>query len=125
MVTQLFDEKLKPSGLLTTQFTVLAVIAYIGSAPINDLAKELVMDRTTLTRNLKPLERQELISIQPGDDQRVRVVSLTSKGQTALQQAIPLWQDAQAFVVQKLGQTQWEILLLGLLDVVSSLIDPV
>ncbi len=117
-VTQLYDEILQPSGLLATQFTLLVAISIAGSATITRLAQELVMDRTTLTRNLKPLGRQGLIKIKPGQDQRTRVVALTDEGREALAKAIPLWEQAQAHVVQGLGQNRWSTLLADLSDTV-------
>lgn len=117
-VTQLYDEILQPSGLLATQFTLLVAIAISCSATITRLSEELVMDRTTLTRNLKPLERQELIEIAPGQDQRTRVVTLTARGREALAKAIPLWEQAQASVVEGLGQNRWNTLLSNLSDTV-------
>ena len=117
-VTQLYDEILQPSGLLATQFTLLVAIALAGSVTITHLAEELVMDRTTLTRNLKPLERQGLIEIAPGQDQRTRVVTLTASGREALVKAIPLWEQAQASVVEGLGQNRWSTLLSNLSDTV-------
>ena len=62
------------------------------------------MDRTTLTRNLKPLERRGLLSITPGSDQRTREVALTNRGHSLLAQAIPLWEDAQSRVLENLGE---------------------
>lgn len=117
-VTQLYDEILQPSGLLATQFTLLVAIAIAGSVTITRLAEKLVMDRTTLTRNLKPLERQGLIEIAPGQDQRTRVVTLTASGREALAKAIPLWEQAQASVVEGLGQNRWSTLLSNLADTV-------
>lgn len=117
-VTQLYDEILQPSGLLATQFTLLVAIALAGSVTITRLAEELVMDRTTLTRNLKPLERQGLLEIAPGQDQRTRVVTLTASGHEALALAIPLWEQAQASVVEGLGQKRWSTLLSNLSDTV-------
>lgn len=117
-VTQLYEEILQPSGLLGTQFTLLVAISLAGSVTITRLAQELVMDRTTLTRNLKPLKRQGLIEIEPGQDQRTRVVMLTDKGRKALAKAIPLWEQAQAHVVQGLGQNRWSTLLSDLSDTV-------
>ncbi len=70
-VTQLYDEVLQPSGLRATQFNLLVAIALAGEAPVTRLADALVMDRTTLTRNLKPLESQGLITIEAGTDRRV------------------------------------------------------
>lgn len=117
-VTQLYDEILQPSGLLATQFTLLVAIAIAGSATITRLATELVMDRTTLTRNLKPLERQGLIEISPGQDLRTRVVKLTASGSEALFKALPLWEQAQTRVVEGLGQKRWNTLLSDLSDTV-------
>ena len=119
VLTQIFDEQLKPSGLLITQFTILVAIAQVGSGTINDLADRLVMDRTTLTRNLKPLEREGLITIQPGEDRRLRIISLTLKGRNALAAALPLWEQAQASVIDGLGEQQWSLLLKALSDTVS------
>lgn len=119
VLTQVFDEQMKPSGLLITQFTILVAIARVGSGTINDLADRLVMDRTTLTRNLKPLEREGLITIQPGEDRRLRIISLTLKGHNALATALPLWEQAQASVIDGLGEQQWSLLLKALSDTVS------
>ncbi|MEH2198616.1 MarR family winged helix-turn-helix transcriptional regulator [Nostoc sp.] len=118
-VTQLFDEKLEPSGLLVTQLTILVAISILGSVAIGDLAEGLVMDRTTLTRNLKPPEREGLIQINPGEDRRVRVVTLTDKGRSVLAQALPLWQQAQADIVESLGQERFNLLLSSLTTTVS------
>lgn len=118
-ITQLYDEVLQPSGLLVNQFTLLVAIALAGSATITRLAQALVMDRTTLTRNLKPLVRQGLIEIEPGQDQRVRIIKLTDEGRTALIKALPLWEQAQSRVVKGLGQERWHTLLNNLSDTTS------
>jgi len=117
-VTQLYDKILLPSGLFATQFTLLVAIAIASSATITRLSQELVMDRTTLTRNLKPLEKQGLIGIEPGQDQRTRIITLTAKGREALVKALPLWEQAQAQVIAGLGQNRWSTLLLDLSDTV-------
>jgi DNA-binding MarR family transcriptional regulator len=111
VVTQHFDEILKPSGLLITQFTILVAVAMVGAVTINQLAELLVMDRTTLTRNLKPLEREEWLKSEPGQDQRTRVISLTPNGEVALAKALPLWKLAQERVVEVLGTQRWSVLL--------------
>ena len=111
VVTQYFDEALKPSGLLITQFTLLAAVATANTGTINELAEVMVMDRTTLTRNLKPLAREGWITIDPGQDQRTRVVSLTATGKAVLAAAQPLWQQAQQHIVAALGQESWGTLL--------------
>jgi DNA-binding MarR family transcriptional regulator len=111
VVTQHFDKMLKPSGLLITQFTILVAISMAKSGTINELAERLVMDRTTLTRNLKPMEREGWLKSEPGQDQRTRVVILTLNGETALAQALPLWKQAQNDVEEALGQQRWSVLL--------------
>ncbi|NJL37207.1 MAG: winged helix-turn-helix transcriptional regulator [Leptolyngbyaceae cyanobacterium RM1_406_9] len=119
VITQFFDERLQSSGLLVNQFTLLAALSQAGSPTMKALAQILVMDRTTLTRNLKPLQRQGLIAIEPGQDQRERIVTLTAAGQSALVQAFPLWKAAQQQVVERLGTEQWQMLLFGLANTVS------
>lgn len=118
-VTQIFDEILHPSGLRTTQFNLLVSISMVNSANITDLAQGLVMDRTTLTRNLKPLEKQGLIEIFSGQDHRMRFVTLTASGYEALAKALPLWEQAQARIVKELGRHQWSKLLIVLSETTS------
>ncbi|MEB3216054.1 MAG: MarR family winged helix-turn-helix transcriptional regulator [Nostocales cyanobacterium 94392] len=116
VITQHFDEVLKPSGLLVTQFTILAAVTIAKSATINELAQKLVMDRTTLTRNLKPLERKGWIKSEPGRDQRTRMITLTTNGETVLAKALPLWKQAQSTVEETLGQQRWSLLLTYLVE---------
>lgn len=119
VITHHFDDILKPSGLLITQFTILVAVAMAKSGTINELAEILVMDRTTLTRNLKPLERELWLKIEPGQDQRTRLVSLTSKGESALAKALPLWEKAQENVAEVLGQKRLNNLLSHLAEATS------
>ena len=102
-VTQEYDAALQPSGLKATQFSLLAMAERLGPGPMARLAEELVMDRTTLTRNLRPLEKQGLIRIQPGEDRRARLVEVTPAGRDALARALPLWQRTQARMREGLG----------------------
>ena len=80
-VTQLYDEALQPSGLRATQLVILLSAAVNPGLGISKLARELVMDASTLNRNLKPLEKRGLISVDDSKDGRRRLVSLTAKGQ--------------------------------------------
>ena len=105
-VTQLYDDALRPSGLRATQWSLLMVIRARGVVAVSELAEHAVMDRTTLTRNLKPLERDGLIRIRPGEDRRVREVTLTRRGQAALGRAYPLWREAQAGLAKRLGSSR-------------------
>jgi DNA-binding MarR family transcriptional regulator len=113
-IARLYDRALAPSGLRETQFSVLTAISLFGEVPLMRLAEELGLDRTTLTRNLQPLERAGMVSSGPGKDQRVRLLRLTDGGRRAVQRAYPLWEEAQGRVVKALGQRRWTDLLAGL-----------
>src|SRR5438552_18803399 len=118
-VPQLFDEVLQPAGLRSTQFPLLVAVALRGEAPVTQLSRELVMDRTTLARNLKPLESQGLLTIEAGTDRRRHLVRLTERGRQALASALPYWEQAQGRVVTRLGQAQWHALQVLLKGVVT------
>ncbi len=103
VVTQFYDGALHPTGLRAGQFTLLAVLAKLGDMPLTRLAEVLVMDRTTLSRNLKPLVARGLISNDSDADQRVRRVGLTGEGTRLFEAALPLWRQAQSRFFQGLG----------------------
>jgi DNA-binding MarR family transcriptional regulator len=111
VVTQIYDAAFRPVDLVLSQFTLLVAIHLIGSATTNDLAQTLLTDQTTLTRNLKLLENRGLIVKQTGRDRRTKLISLTSKGQSILSTAIPLWEQAQADIVQRFGIQKFQQLL--------------
>ena len=121
MVTQIYDGALKPTGIRATQFMVLVAIGSAGPISVNQLADRIVMDRTTLTRNLKPLDREGLIAVRPGYDLRVREVSLTAKGRKTLDRAYPLWERVQARLRQKIGDSRVDRLLVDLQATVKGL----
>ncbi len=114
VITQFYDEILVPSGLNTPQFGLLATLAEVAPVTIHRLAKILVIDRTTLTRNLEVLAKQHLVRIEEGADRRTRLVHLTQEGEQALRRAWPLWQDAQARIEHALGRERFEGLLTDL-----------
>ncbi len=120
VVTQFYDEILAPSGLYVTQFTTLATIAEAAPITINHLAELLVMDRTTLTRNLELLTKQHLVRIEEGQDRRMRLVFLTQEGEQALRRAWPLWQEAQARIERALGRERFDALLSELAAVLEA-----
>jgi DNA-binding MarR family transcriptional regulator len=113
-VTQLFDDALQPTGLRSTQLVILIAAAVFEGVSVSRLAKELVMDRSTLTRNLRPLERRGLILLESGKDERTRLVRLTPAGQTNLAAALPVWERAQLQFQEKLGDERWKQLLASL-----------
>src|SRR6266516_7128327 len=91
-VTQFYDQCLAPSGLRTTQLSILAKLKRLGPLTINALARELVMDRTTLGRTMLPLERNGLISIEDGRlDRRSKELALTKTGAEQVRRAAKLW----------------------------------
>ncbi len=120
-VMQYYDTALRPFGLRMTQFTLLVALRLKEPVTIQDLAKALVMDRTTLTRNLAALTRQALVRIEPGEDRRTRVVELTAAGHAALARAFPEWRKAQARVRRKLGAERSDRLVRALAEAVDTL----
>ena len=94
-VTQAYDAHLASVGLKTTQYSILAKLNRLGPLAINELAKLMVMDRTTLGRAIKPLERDKLLTIGGDDDGRVRRLQLTSAGQARLKAGTAKWREAQ------------------------------
>jgi DNA-binding MarR family transcriptional regulator len=98
-ITQVYDRHLRGTGLRASQFGVLVVLVRAGEAmPMSRLAALLGVERTTLTRNLRPLEARRYISIRTSDDQRVRSVAITERGREAAAAAMPSWRKAQALV---------------------------
>jgi DNA-binding MarR family transcriptional regulator len=119
VITQLYDEFLQPSGLLTTQFLLLGAIGTNSSIALTPLAQQLAMDPTTLARNLKPLQREGLVKISKGSDRRTRILRLTGLGETALVKAFPLWQQAQAWVIGQVGAARQQAMLGDWSDLVA------
>ncbi len=96
-VTQFYDQLFAPVGLRATQFAILSRLRRGGPMPINALAAALVMDRTTLGRNILPLQRDGLIEIVASpDDRRRRELRLSDAGYAKLRQASECWTHAQA-----------------------------
>ena len=95
--TQYYDQFLAPIGLRTTQFSILAKLKRRGRLTITALAEDMVMDRTTVGRAVKPLERDGLIRTQPAvSDRRVKEVHLTKSGEKRFQEGVRAWAQAQA-----------------------------
>jgi DNA-binding MarR family transcriptional regulator len=109
-ITQFYDHMLAPSGLRATQFTLMTVVRRAGGLPFSSLADVLGMDRTTLTRNLRPLEREGLVKFASGSDRRVRLVRLTRLGERKQAEAEPLWAKAHARVTEGIGEKTWRSL---------------
>jgi DNA-binding MarR family transcriptional regulator len=103
-VTQLYDQTLAPVGLHVTQFSILAKLKRLGPLTINALAKDMVMDRTTLSRNVLPLERDGLVKIEASAaDGRAKEVHLTKAGERRLQAGREAWAQAQVRFETRFG----------------------
>lgn len=103
-LTQLYDEALADSGIRVTQYSILARLSRIEPATMQQLAETLVMDRTTLTHNLKPLERDGLVAIGvDANDQRARRLRVTSAGRKTLTAARAAWRRAQDRFEERFG----------------------
>jgi DNA-binding MarR family transcriptional regulator len=103
-ITGMYDQVLSEAGLRVTQFSILYKLLGLGPMTVNQMSAELVMDRTTLTRNLKPLERDALVTTGPSEhDKRERVIGLTPAGKAKLKAVLPLWRRAQQTFEQNFG----------------------
>ena len=124
-VTQFYDQFLVPIGLRTTQFSILAKLKRLGPLTINALAEEMVMDRTTLGRNILPLERDGLIQVEPvSTDRRAKELHLTSAGEKCLQAGIKAWTQAQTQFETTVGAKRAAELRTMLRSVVASEFTP-
>jgi DNA-binding MarR family transcriptional regulator len=110
-VSAAFDKALEGSGLRGTQFTLLTALTLGAELPVTRLAEVLSLDRTTLTRNLAPLERDGLIESRATPDGRVRKLALTRRGEEALERALPKWEAAQKRLKNALGERKWKELM--------------
>src|SRR5882672_6077316 len=108
VVTQLYDDVLRPSGLRVTQFSMLAAIARLEEANLRQLEAALAIDQTTLTRSLGLLERDGVIERASHPDGRIKAMRLTRKGRRVLNVARPLWAQAQDKVLRDLGTRAWD-----------------
>ncbi len=111
-LSQRYDEALRPSGLKITQFTLLAALEGFGRTTLQPLADFMGMDRTTLTRNLALLERDGLVAVERGEqDRREQWISLSAAGRKAVKKAMPFWRTAQSAALATLGEPEAKRLL--------------
>jgi DNA-binding MarR family transcriptional regulator len=102
-LTRVYDRALEPAGIRTSQFSILARLLEEGPLSVTHLAGRLAMDRTTLARDLRPLERRGLVSVSVGTDRRVRIAELTAAGHRLVDEVRPLWRGVQREVRSQLG----------------------
>lgn len=116
-VTQLYDQELRATGLRSTQFTLLQVLAGNDGLAQGELGEILAIDPTTLSRTLQPLARRGWIRGRPGEDRRVVRWSVTDAGRKKLESAEPAWRSAQRALRTRLGEQRWNALLAELTTV--------
>jgi DNA-binding MarR family transcriptional regulator len=103
-IARTFDEALRPLGLNSGQFSLLISLNRPEPPSLGSVAQLLALDRTTLTANLKPLERQGLVEVRPDEkDRRTRRLVITSKGRALLIEAVPVWTKTHQAIEAGLG----------------------
>jgi DNA-binding MarR family transcriptional regulator len=115
-VSRMYDDFLRDEGLNITQFSLLRVIRTEKELSISTLGRYMVMDRTSITRALAPLERDGLIDSRPGADKRIRIVSVTNKGRKLVEEAEPKWRQAQEALIETIGEDRWRAMCTLLRD---------
>ena len=108
LVSRRYDEALRPLGITVGQFSILSTLLGGRPLPMTKIAELLGMDRTTLTRNLRPLRRRHLLtSIDDPADKRSHQVALTAAGKDLMTEAIPLWEKVQRQNLRHLKKGEW------------------
>src|SRR5260370_7445862 len=119
-VARAYDEALRPVGLRATQLSVMVAAAVNNALSITALAKFMGMDRSTLTRNLRPLEVDGLIAVGREGWRRSRTLEITRKGRSRLRDAMPLWENAQRALQKKLGDRRGDVIRKDLDDLIRA-----
>ena len=108
VVTRIYDQELRGTGLEITQFGLLTALSTIGEANQKRLSAGFAMDSTTLTRTLGLLLKQGLIQVKPGKDRRERLFSLTRAGKEQLSEGQRYWESAEQKFRRQLGDRKWK-----------------
>jgi DNA-binding MarR family transcriptional regulator len=114
-MTRAYDDAIRPSGLRVTQFSLL-VAAELGGGTLklSAIADILGLERTTVTRDLRPLEKRGLVTVERGEDRRARIVRATDAGRRTMADAMPRWRAAQAKVLAGDAAESWPGITEGL-----------
>lgn len=104
LLSQIYDRALKPVKLKGTQFSLLMGVAGQDDTTIGKLARPLGMERSTVSRNAKILEKRGLVKIEAEKDRRLQRITLTEKGALVLHEALPLWESVQERLTRELGE---------------------
>ncbi|HAB19125.1 MAG TPA: MarR family winged helix-turn-helix transcriptional regulator [Verrucomicrobiota bacterium] len=111
VVTQFYDAEIRRHGLRPTQGTILASLQAKDSWSMADLSDWLGMERTTLVRNLRPLQREGFVNVGGGGRGSLVELSITAKGRKQVEKLMPAWKSAQIAVVKTLGEKRWSAIL--------------
>lgn len=103
VLTQLYEDELRPFGIRATQFTILQALSLAGEVSQGTLGRILAIDSTTLTRTLEIMRRHSWISERRGKDRRERLLRLSKEGQNQFTRALPRWESAQRKLAEQLG----------------------
>ena len=110
-VTQFYDSEMRRHGIRPTQGTILSSLQAKDSWTMAELSDWLGMDRTTLVRNLRPLQRDHLVQISGGGRGNRVELAITAKGRKQIEKLAPAWRSAQSAVVNTLGEKRWSAIL--------------
>jgi DNA-binding MarR family transcriptional regulator len=105
-LTAIYDQAMVSSGVSVNQFSLLHLIYSLEGPTLKGLASASGLDRSTLGRNMRVLEKLGFVTMHIGDDARVRNVRMTSKGIAAFKLAVPLWREVQSRLANKIGSAQ-------------------
>jgi DNA-binding MarR family transcriptional regulator len=111
VVTNFYDDALRPLGLKVSQLNILVVTARLGLARPAEVCEILQLDVSTLSRNVKPLQAHGWLEVVPDEDARAQPFRLTAQGKRLIEKAVPAWQQAQRQATELLGDE-----VVGLLD---------
>ena len=107
-MTRFYEETMAPAGMTVPQFALLRALERNGPTPMSRLAEELVMDRTSLYRAVKPLLRDGLVRMRScATDRRVKEAELSGAGEAKIAQALPYWRKAQETFLADFGEEAW------------------
>src|SRR5437764_714064 len=118
-ISRLYEQYLAAVDLSSTQMTILMTLGKGGPRPLSGLAGVLAMDRTSLYRTLKPLEKRGIVRIRATADNRAKEALLTKAGERHLAEAMPYWERAQACFVDAFGKDEWKRIQRALVRVVE------
>jgi DNA-binding MarR family transcriptional regulator len=124
VLTQIYDEAMRPLGLRMTQFSILQALSLTGEKLQGDIAELLALDSTTLTRSVQLLRKRGWVKVRQGIDRRERWLSLSRSGERELARIQPAWQSAQKNLRSKLGEERWNKLALLSTEIANLPVEP-